>query len=61
MASHSSESSWYDATLGTMGAALAAGFGVGWLSAFPINVAGGLGALLAAAVLVGSTACKPPS
>lgn len=61
MAERPPGSAWYDLTLGTMGAALAVGFGAGYVWMIPFRVTGSLAAIFAATVLVGTTIRNPPS
>lgn len=41
----------FDYLLAVMGAALLCGFGVGWLSAVPLRIAGGAGSVVASVAL----------
>ncbi|MFB6156366.1 MAG: hypothetical protein ABEJ34_00800 [Haloferacaceae archaeon] len=48
-----------DFLLAAMGAALLCGFGVGWLSAIPLRLAGGAGSLVASLALADGL-LRPP-
>lgn len=50
---------WTDIVLVVMGVALLAGLSYGWMSSVPLRVAGSVGSIIAAAILLGGMFWNP--